>query len=169
MKRLLSVLLVVLLLTVGCAKTGGKQLTPEEMTTLYKTAIEGARTAQDNEGMPVITAAEDEMAEMVFPLIGFKPEYAQAYAISVSPWNISAYGIAVIAPKEEQKQAVLDGLNTFVENQRKAFENYLPDAYENAKNAKVTTLDDGTVILVMCPNQDDVLKSITDTIAGNKQ
>lgn len=168
MKRLLSVLLVVLLFTVGCSKTGGKQLTPEEMTTLYKTAIEGARTAQENEGTPVITTADDEMAEMVFPLIGFKPEYAQAYAISVSPWNISAYGIAVITPKEDQKQAVLDGLNAFVENQRKAFENYLPEGYENAKNAKVTTLDDGTVILVMCPNQDDILKKITDTIAGNK-
>lgn len=165
-KKAAAVLAAFMLLFTGCSKGNDKanDLTPEEMTQLYESAIEGARTEEENTGTPVITTADNPDAEMVFPLIGFDPADAQAYAISISPWNISAYGIAIITPTEENKQAVLDNINAFVEQQQNAFKDYLPDQYENAKNAVVETLEDGTVIMVMCPDQDTVFDSIKEAL-----
>lgn len=166
-KTLIAVACAAVLLLAGCTpQSSGKQKTPEELTALYTAAITEARSQEENDSTPIATTADDEQAEMVFPFIDFAHEDAEAYAISISPWNVSAYGIAVIKPAEGKKDKVLAGLNTFVDNQQRAFEFYLPDQYENAKNAKVSELKDGTLVLVMCKNSDEVLQSITKKVLG---
>ena len=57
-------------------------------------------------------------------------------------------------------------MNAFVEQQRSAFSTYLPDQYEIAEAAKVETLSDGTILLVMCQDQDTVLTSIREALEG---
>lgn len=170
MKRTISLLLAILTLTAalaGCTQqpsgNGGKQLTAEERTDLYKTAIESARDDETNEYNPVITEL-GENDEYLLQLLGVAAEDMSAYGLSVSLMNVQAYGIAAVYPAEGKADAVLEGLQGFIDLQRQNFEQYLPDQYEIAQNAKLETLDDGTILLVMCEDQDTVFNTIRDAI-----
>ena len=52
----------------------------------------------------------------------------------------------------------------FRSRQKQSFEQYLADQYDIASNARLETLEDGTVLLVMCQDQDAVFDAIRDTI-----
>ena len=79
---------------------------------------------------------------------------------------VSAYGIAAIYPAAGKSDAVLEGLNAFIDRQKQSFEQYLADQYEIAGNARLETLEDGTILLVMCEDQDAVFDAFRDTIEG---
>jgi len=112
--------------------------------------------------------SEDEVvAEMLLELLGFKSEDAEAYAMSVSLMNVKAYGIVVVKPAEGKADAVKDGLQGFIDRQCQSFANYLADQYEIAKNARLETLNDGTIVMVMSPDQDAVYDSIAKSIQGD--
>ena len=87
-----------------------------------------------------------------------------AYALSVSPMNVKAYAVAAIYPAAGKEDAVQEGLDAFVENRKASFEQYLMDQYDIADSARLETLDDGTVLLVMCPDQDAVFDAIRTSI-----
>ena len=173
MKRMLSLSLSALLLLSALAGCGGQgessgdaAKTPEEYTQAYQSAIESARDQEMNEAIPVITSTEDEMASMVLPMVGVTDENAAAFAVAVSPMNIKAYGIAAILPAEGKGEEVLEGVNAFVEQQKQNFQQYLMDQYDIANAAKVETLEDGTILLVMCEDQDTVLDAIKTALNG---
>lgn len=166
MKRIVSLTLAAALLVslAGCAKKqDGKQLTAEERTQLYKTAIENARDAETNQYQSVGTDP-DSLGPFTLDLLDLKLEDMSAYAISVSAMNVQAYGIAAIYPAAGKSENVLDALHGFVDNQKRNFEQYLADQYDIANNAKIETLEDGTLLLVMCENQDAVFDAIKDAI-----
>ena len=73
---------------------------------------------------------------------------------------------AAIYPAAGKSDAVLEGLNAFIDRQKQSFEQYLADQYEIASNARLETLEDGTILLVMCEDQDAVFDAIRDTIEG---
>ena len=171
MKRMLSLSLSALLLLSALAGCGSKDAgttsrTPEEATEAYQTAIESARDAELNEAVPVVTSTEDDTASLVLPLIGITDENTDAFAVAISPMNIKAYGVAAILPAEGKSEEVLEGVNAFVEQQKQSFEQYLVDQYEIANAAKVETLEDGTILLVMCEDQDTVLDAIKTALNG---
>lgn len=173
MKRMLSLSLSALLLLSALVGCGGSKdnssttnKTPEEYTEAYKTAIETARDAELNEAIPVITSTEDDMAAMVLPLIGVTDENTDAFAVAISPMNVKAYGVAAILPAEGKSEEILDGVNAFVDQQKQNFQQYLIDQYDIANAAKVETLDDGTILLVMCEDQDTVLDAIKTSLNG---
>lgn len=176
MKRILSLTLAAVMLAAaltGCSSGqpgsgDAKELTPEARTTLYKTAIENARSAEDNEYMPVITSADDDMATLLFDLMGLSEEDMNAYAISASAMNVRAYGIAAVYPAADRSDAVRDALQGFVDQQKQNFELYLADQYDIASNARLESLEDGTILLVMCENQDDIFTSIKASIEAGK-
>ena len=142
-------LLLLLALLAGCGTSSQPSaLTAEERTQLYQTAIESARDAEMNEAIGILTDAGDDMADVIFELLGVTAADMSAFALSVSPMNIKAYGIAAIYP------------------QKQSFEQYLADQYEIAGNARLETLEDGTILLVMCEDQDAVFDAIRDTIEG---
>ena len=148
-------LLLLLALLAGCGTSSQPSaLTAEERTQLYQTAIESARDAEMNEAIGILTDTGDDMADV------------SAFALSVSPMNIKAYGIAAIYPAAGKSDAVLEGLNAFIDRQKQSFEQYLADQYEIASNARLETLEDGTILLVMCEDQDAVFDAIRDTIEG---
>ena len=99
-------------------------------------------------------------------MLGVTAADMSAFALSVSPMNIKAYGIAAIYPAAGKSDAVLEGLNAFIDRQKQSFEQYLADQYEIAGNARLETLEDGTILLVMCEDQDAVFDAIRDTIEG---
>ena len=109
---------------------------------------------------------KDDMADVIFELLGVTAADMSAFALSVSPMNIKAYGIAAIYPAAGKSDAVLEGLNAFIDRQKQSFEQYLADQYEIAGNARLETLEDGTILLVMCEDQDAVFDAIRDTTEG---
>ena len=165
MKRLTAAVLLLSLILTGC---GGKKeeetLTPEARTQLYETAIVSARDEETNQYQTILTSAEDDSAEMTFAILGVAPEDMTAYALSVSLMNVRAYAVAAIYPAAGKEDAVLEGLRAFIDAQKQNFEQYLADQYEIAVNAKLETLEDGTVLLVMSENQDAVFDAIRDAI-----
>ena len=99
---MLSLIMIVGLLA-GCGgstepeATPAPQLTPEERAELYKTSIEGARPADENEAFPIVNALEGD-GELYLGLIGLTGEDVEAFAMSISMMNVHAYGIAAMKP-----------------------------------------------------------------------
>lgn len=169
MKRIIAAALLLTLPLTGCSgKKAEQALTPEARTQLYETAITAARDAETNQYQPVLTSSEDENADLIFSLLNVSAGDMSAFALSVSPMNVKAYAVAAVYPAAGKEDAVLEGLRGFVESQRQSFEQYLPDQYEIAVNARLETLEDGTALLVMCEGQDSVFDAIRDAIERGK-
>ena len=173
MKRILTLSLAAVLLVsalTGCSGGGGQEsqavMTPEEYTAAYQAAIEGARDAEMNEAVPVIPSADDDMAALSLPMLGITEENAAAFAVAVSPMNIRAYGIAAVLPADGTSEEVQAGLQGFIDQQKQSFEQYLADQYEIANAARLETLDDGTILLVMCEDQDTVFDAIQSALSA---
>lgn len=166
MKKLLTVTLALALaaaVLAGCAKSGGEgdaSLTDQEWAELYTAAITGARAQEENEAYSIVTAAQDDMAQMYLEMLGLKEEDMQAFAVSASPMNVHAYTVALVMPAQGREQAVKDAMQAYIDQKQMEFEQYLADQYEIAKGARLETLEDGTVALVMCQDQDKVYESI---------
>ena len=88
----------------------------------------------------------------------------ESFAISVSLMNVKAYGIAVIKPAQDSEDTVKEGLQGFIDKQKTNFETYLADQYAVAENARLETLEDGTVLMVMCEGSDTVFDQIRTAI-----
>ena len=119
-----------------------------------------------NEAVPVITSTDDQMADLILPMLGITEENAAAFAVAVSPMNIRAYGIAAVFPAEGKSKEVQEGLQGFIDQQKQSFEQYLADQYDIASAARLETLDDGTILLVMCEDQDTVFDAIQETLGA---
>ena len=173
MKRILTLTLAAALLLsalAGCSGGGSQESqavkTPEEYTAAYQAAIEGARDDEMNEAVPVITATDDQMADLVLPMVGITSDNAAAFAVAVSPMNIRAYGIVAVLPADGKSEEVQEGLQGFIDQQKQSFEQYLADQYDIANAARLETLDDGTILLVMCEDQDTVFDAIQDALSA---
>ena len=90
----------------------------------------------------------------------------EAFALSASLMNVRAYGIAAVYPADGRETAVKEGLEGFIDRQMQSFEQYLADQYDVASKARLEILTDGTVLLVMCQDQDTVYDAIRETIEG---
>lgn len=173
--RILSLLLAIALCLglAACAqkeKTPANPKTPEELTAAYTEAITAARDEELNDVFPVMTKGGETdpiNEEMTFALLGFAPEDAEAYGVSMSLMNVNAYAIVAVMPAEGKEATVKEGLENYVEAQKGNFQFYLEDQFEIASNAKLESLDDGTVLLVMCEGQDTVFDSIKTSLSGN--
>lgn len=169
MKRFFSLMLLPILLLAGCSSAPESQLTAQERTELYRSAIQDARDQDANDAFPIITSADDDTASFLLDLMGLSAEDMSAFAISASAMNVKAYGIAAVYPAEGRDEEVKDALEGFVDRQKQSFEQYLADQYDIANNARLETLEDGTILLVMCEGQDQVFTAIRSAIeAGAK-
>ncbi|MCI5929584.1 MAG: DUF4358 domain-containing protein [Pseudoflavonifractor capillosus] len=164
MKRFFSLILLPILLLAGCSSSPESQLTAQERTELYRSAIQNARDQDANDAFPIITSAEDDTASFLLELMGLSAEDMSAFAISASAMNVKAYGIAAVYPAEGKDEAVKEALRGFVDRQKQNFEQYLADQYDIANNARLETLEDGTILLVMCEGQDGVFTAIRSAI-----
>lgn len=164
MKRFFSLILLPILLLTGCSSAPESQLTAQERIELYRSAIQNARDQDANDAFPIITSAEDDTASFLLELMGLSAEDMSAFAISASAMNVKAYGIAAVYPAEGKDEAVKEALRGFVDRQKQNFEQYLADQYDIANNARLETLEDGTILLVMCEGQDAVFTAIRSAI-----
>lgn len=147
---------------VGCGRRGspGSAVPPKD----YAAIIQAARLTQENEVMPIATPGNNETDIVDF--FGVQPGDMQDYAISASLIIVRAYGVAIILPAEGRTQQVLDGVNAYVEAQRQAQQNYLPDQYEIASNAIVRQAPSGEVLLAMAEGAPEIMENIEAALAA---
>ena len=140
--------------------------TPEELTTLYADAIT-ANGGEMVEYNPVMSESkEDDGSAFLLETMGLKVEDMTAFGISVSMMNVKAYGIAAVMPAEGKEETVKSALQSYIDTQKMNFEFYLADQYEVASNARLETLEDGTILMVICEDQDTVFDAISSAILG---
>ena len=153
----------------GCSggQNAASSKTPEELRQLYSDAItqNGGEMAEVNPPFNQVSE-EDPMSGMLLESMGLAQEDMEAFAISTSMMNVKAYGIAAVMPAEGREEAVQEALQGFIDRQQQNFELYLADQYEVAKSARLETLSDGTVLMVMCEGQDTVFDGIAAAIQG---
>ena len=179
MKKILTLALALALAVTalaGCSKGDGAgssaadTRTPEELTQLYTDAL----TANGGEMVELNTVItkdnwEEDMNKMMVESMGVNPDDAKAFAISGSLMNIRAYGIAAVMPADGKETAVKEALQGFIDKQKQNFEQYLADQYQVAESARLETLEDGTILLVMCQEQDAVYDAISAAIKIGKE
>ncbi len=165
MKRLLPLLLTLALCLTACGGEKKSDKTPEQLSEAYAAAITAAQSADEREAFPQIKP-DDEMYELVLGVMGVAPEDLTASALMVSTRGIQAYSIVAVMPAEGKADTVRKGLEGYIDNQKNTFEFYLEDQYQIASDAKLEELSDGTLLLVMCSNQDQVFDSIKTALEG---
>lgn len=167
MKKMIALLAAALTLTAVLTACGQKQesRTPEELTQVYADALteNGGEMVEYN---PVISKvdSEDPVSAMILESMGLKEEDMTAFGVSGSMMNVKAYGIAAVMPVEGKEEDVKEGLQGFIDRQKSSFETYLADQYAVAESARLETLEDGTVLMVMCEDQDTVFDGIRAAI-----
>lgn len=170
MKRVMTLLTAAAILAgllAGCGNRSGEtERTPEEWTALYSDAVTASRSQEDNDTFLIVSSAGDDMGELILTTMGLSADDMTAFAISASMMNVQAYAIAAIRPAEGRAEAVTSALQTYVDNTKASFEFYLPGPFEVASNARLETLSDGTVLLVMCEDQDTVFDAISSAITA---
>lgn len=135
------------------------QLTGAELAAHYADAITAGRNEQDNADRPIVTDAE-ELGSIGWEVLGLTADQLDAFAVSISFINVQAYCVGLFKPVEGQAEAVTTALQTYLDGTEQSFSSYLPDQHEIAQNAILKTLDDGTIMVVMCDGQDTVAEGI---------
>lgn len=169
MKKMFAVFTAAVLFAVSLTGCGQKQeaggRTPQELTQIYTQAIteHGGEMVEYN---PVVSQVDDQdsAGAMLLESMGLKAEDMTAFGVSGSLMNVKAYGIAAVMPAQGREEAVKQGLQEFIDRQKSSFETYLADQYAVAERARLETLKDGTVLMVMCENSDGVFDAIRNAI-----
>ena len=179
MKRIIAALLAGLCLfaLVGCsAGSKADSSAPKD----YSQIIHDARTDEDNEYDMIFTKGEDgkftaidgysaeyeadqlndELKDIVFPLLGLEDGSYENFAASVSSMMVRSYAIAIVKPAEGKTDAVKAALEAYVQSEQQSMEHYLEDQYQVAKAATVTVAPTGEVILVWAEDHDTILANI---------
>ena len=185
MKKFIAALLAGLTLftLVGCS--GGSKAdssTPKD----YSQIIHDARTDEDNEYDMIFTKGKDgkftaidgysaeyeadqlndELKDIVFPLLGLEDGSYESFAASVSSMMVRSYAIAIVKPAEGKTDAVKAALEAYVQSEQQSMEHYLEDQYQIAKAATVTVAPTGEVILVCAEDHDTILSNIEKALAA---
>jgi len=120
-------------------------------------AIDGYASELDDDGRRA-------QAEMLFQMLNLRQEDVTDYALSVSLMNTQSYAVAIVRPAEGKTDTVRTALQTYIDGQKQAMEQYLPDQYEIAGAAKVAVTPTGEVVLVCCEDSDTVLASLESAL-----
>lgn len=185
MKRIIAALLAGLCLfaLVGCS-AGSKA--DSSVSKDYSQIIHNARTDEDNEYDMIFTKGEDgkftaidgysaeyeadqlndELKDIVFPLLGLEDGSYESFAASVSSMMVRSYAIAIVKPAEGKTDAVKAALEAYVQSEQQSMEHYLEDQYQVAKAATVTVAPTGEVILVCAEDHDTILANIEKALAA---
>ena len=125
----------------------------------FVNAITSARSEQENTDRPIIAKGGD-VNDLYWDTLGFAAADVSDYAFSLSLMNTQAYCVGVFKPVDGKADAVYNGLKAYIDRTIQSFTNYLPDLLVYAENARLEKLADGTVVIVMCENQDTLYDTI---------
>ena len=186
MKRIIASLLagLCLLALVGCS--AGSKADSSAAPKDYSQIIHDARTDEENEYDMIFTKGEDgkftaidgysaeyeadqlndELKDIVFPLLGLEDGSYESFAASVSSMMVRSYAVAIVKPAEGKTiMPSLVGSEMCIRD-RQSMEHYLEDQYQVAKAATVTVAPTGEVILVCAEDHDTILSNIEKALAA---
>ena len=112
--------------------------------------------------IPSLTPADDELLQTIY---GIDPADVEDYAGGFSMMNVHAADVMIVKAKPDTADAVRAGLESRIEAQKRAFENYLPDQYEAANSAEVEQYGDYLVLVILADEADTVRGIIADALA----
>ena len=186
MKRIIAALLTAglcLMALVGCS-SGSKAdpSTPKD----YSQIIHDARTEEENQYDMIFTQGsdgkftaidgysaeyepdqlDDELKNMVFPLLGLEEGSYDSFAASISSMMVRSYAVAIVKPAEGKTDEVKAALEAWVQSEQQSMEHYLEDQYQIAKAATVTVEPTGEVVLVCAEDHDTLLANIEKALAA---
>ena len=186
MKRIIASLLagLCLLALVGCS--AGSKADSSAAPKDYSQIIHDARTDEENEYDMIFTRVEDgkftaidgysaeyeadqlndELKDIVFPLLGLEDGSYESFAASVSSMMVRSYAVAIVKPAEGKTDAVKAALEAYVQSEQQSMEHYLEDQYQIAKAATVTVAPTGEVVLVCAEEHDTILANIEKALAS---
>ena len=121
--------------------------------------INSSRDSYLNEAFP--TNDLNTIDPIILEFMGLNGIGLEDCAISMSIMNMEAYGIVIA--KGSDNQEIINGLSGWIENQKAAFDMYLPDQYEIAKNA-ILKEHNGYVIMIMCKDAEIIEKLIIEKL-----
>ena len=150
------------------------------LTTIACGAKTDAPAAAPEVNVPVEDIANEIMQiPDMFPMLGFMGEdiltemfgvdfsLLEEYSLNDPMMNVHAHIVYVAKVKDvANMEAVKASFQTRLEAMQGMFEMYLPDQYDIACNAKLETLEDGTILMVMSPDQDQIFDSIKAAVLG---
>lgn len=150
----------------------------------YAAILQNARSEEENQAFDLFHAGPDGqlagaagytgqytadqlagIGQASLELLGLDPADCLGFAASVSQMMTQSYAIAVALPAEGKADAVKEGFQAFIQQQMELQQNYLPDQYAIAKDARLETLPTGEVVLVMCQDADAVLAHLKEALA----
>ena len=185
MKRIIAALLagLCLLALAGCsAGSKADSTTPKD----YSQIIHDARTDEENEYDMIFTQGKDgsftaidgysaeyeagqlndELKDMVFPLLGLEEGSYEDFAASISSMMVRSYAVAIVKPAQGKTDSVKAALEAYVASEQQSMEHYLEDQYQIAKAAIVTVAPTGEVVLVCAEDHDTILANIEKALAA---
>lgn len=125
--------------------------------------IHDNRNADDNQYMDIMSPENSD--EFILEFLGLNTVTLDDWAVSMSMMNVKAYGIMVMKPAADDMEATMTALQTWVDNTKQSYEQYLADQYEIACQAVVKTVGDYAMV-VMCEDAATVAANI-ETALGN--
>lgn len=188
LKRITAALLAaaLALALVGCAAQNSG-ISGSAKAKDYTQIIHDSRSAEENEAYMIFSrktdggftaqygyssdyesesALSDEIKNMLLPLLNLEDNMYTELSASVSAMMVTSYGIAIVKPAEGKTEDVKAALQSYINGQQQAMQNYLEDQYQIAKAAKVEVAPTGEVILVCCENGSAVMTAIKAALAA---
>lgn len=176
MKRLLCALLCLGLIVslCACGQSASGSTEPKD----YPAILTDARTAEENEthvvfyykdgtytatgGYSADLTADDiaKQGLLCLQILGLDPADLAEAAFTVSLMNVDSYAMVIAKPASGKTDSVKTSLVTFIEGQKAAQQNYLPDQYAIASAARLETQKTGEVVLVMRETQDTAYEAL---------
>lgn len=135
-----------------------------EIEKFLATAIVNVRPEEyRNNDFPIITE-DDKNADLIFTLMGFRPEDTMEFAISTTNSNSRAYCVAIVEPKEMLFENVYMGIANRITDIQRSVADY-PDQVAVANDYVFEQMSQ-YLILVICENADAVYEQLVKVMAS---
>lgn len=115
---------------------------------------------------PSFMEVEAEMLEQMYHL---DPALLEDYSVRMPMMNVKSNEIAVLKVKDSKDIPTVEtAIQQRASDVQNAFEQYLPDQYENAKNYKLVTKGNYLLFVIADPADQDALVKEFDTFFATK-
>lgn len=161
MKRLLilPIIVVTLLVFIGCTE---KETTPNVAVKDIMSSIE--TEVEQIAGLTELNFTNEEMSEFdqqTIETLGFNLEDIEEGIMKYPMINLQVDEVVIIKAKDEASiPAINEAIQTHIENQMAAFENYLPENYEMVKNHILKTK--GNYVLLAISKDAEKIEEVFD-------
>lgn len=155
--------LIFMLIFTGC----GNRVQPTAAPVSSPAVKEAVTVAKPQEAVDAIYASlESYEAEPIRYIdleeqLGIKPSSVSGYYGKISDPNEGLADVAILLPKDQERESVSLALSKYKEKRMKEFENYdILDAYAIAQNAVI--YEQGGYIIMLMLSENDAVRKIID-------